>query len=66
MCCKGNDCQCGNCGCQGHSCECGESTRFERRFFSREEQIAELEQYLQSLQLEIKAVEERLAELKAA
>ena len=66
MCCEDNQCQGGSCGCQDHSCECGENARFGRRFFSRAERIAELEQYLQSLQLEAKAVEERIAELKAA
>lgn len=40
--------------------------RFGRRFFTREERIAWLEEYLKALQAEAKAVEERIAELKAA
>nr|MBC7243799.1 DUF5320 domain-containing protein [Chloroflexota bacterium] len=39
--------------------------RFGRRFPTREERIAWLEEYLQELQAEAKAVEERIAELKA-
>jgi hypothetical protein len=39
---------------------------FQRRFFSREERIAELEQYLNDLQAEAKGVEEELARLRAA
>jgi chromosome segregation ATPase len=39
---------------------------FRRRFASREERIARLEEYLKELQAEIRAVQERLAELKAA
>jgi hypothetical protein len=39
---------------------------FRRRFFSREERIAELEQYLNDLQAEAKGVEEKLARLRAA
>jgi hypothetical protein len=40
--------------------------RFHRRFPTREERIAWLEEYLKDLQAEVKAVEEHLAELKAA
>ncbi|MGQ9494323.1 MAG: hypothetical protein ACUVR2_11285 [Anaerolineae bacterium] len=40
--------------------------RFRRRFPTREERIAWLEEYLKELQVEAKAVEERIAELKAA
>jgi len=36
------------------------------RFPSREERIARLEEYLKQIQAEAKAVEERLAEMKAA
>jgi len=39
--------------------------RFHRRFSTREERIARLEEYLKNLQAEAKAVEERLAEMKA-
>jgi len=44
----------------------GHGMRFHRRFPTREERIAWLEEYLKDLQAEVKAVEEHLAELKAA
>jgi hypothetical protein len=68
MCCKGEQqCNCGSgYGQQGHSCDCGEHSHFERHFFLKEEKIAELEEYLQNLQMEAKAVEERITELRAA
>jgi hypothetical protein len=51
-------------------CCCGPKTwgpgfRFGRRFATREERIAWLEDYLKDLQAEAKAVEERIAELKS-
>ncbi|MFO7943645.1 MAG: hypothetical protein R6U51_05020 [Anaerolineales bacterium] len=72
------DCECGNhhgegCSCREHhrsaDCCCGERRHhreghFHRRYFTREEKIAELEGYLEDLQAEIQAVEERLADLK--
>jgi hypothetical protein len=67
-----------DCGCaQGHGCCeeqeerscCGceeqDSGRLHRRFRSRDEQIARLQQYRGDLQEELKAVEERLAALRA-
>ncbi len=74
------DCGCGHHhGSQGHGhgwgsgCQCsGESGHhggfghFGRRFLSREERISQLEEYLHALQAEAKAVEEHIAELKAA
>ena len=39
---------------------------FHRHFPSREERIARLEDYLKDIQSEAKAVEEQLAEMKAA
>jgi hypothetical protein len=39
---------------------------FRRRFFTREERIAGLEQYLNELRAEAQAVEEKLARLTAA
>lgn len=70
-------CQCdddhGQCRCRDHhgsaDCCCGERRHhreghFHRRYFTREEKIAELEGYLEDLQAEIQAVEERLADLK--
>jgi hypothetical protein len=56
----GGSCDCG-CGC---GCGCGGHSHFGRRFLTKEEQIARLEQYLESLQTEAKAVEERIAALK--
>jgi hypothetical protein len=40
--------------------------KFRRRFVTREEQIARLGNYLGELQSEAQAVEEQIAELKAA
>lgn len=53
----------GGCCCQpggfhGH--------HFHRYFPSREERIARMEEYLKDLQTEVKDVEERLAEMRAA
>lgn len=45
--------------------ECQPRMPFGRRFPTREERIARLEEYLKELQSEAKAVEERLAEMKA-
>jgi hypothetical protein len=73
-----HECECGchEGGCGEHQgrgeCECNchegsETTgiHFERRFTTRAERIAQLEAYLKDLQTEAKAVEERIAELKA-
>lgn len=43
----------------------GPGMHFRRHFPTREERIACLEQYLKDLQAEAKAVEERIAELRA-
>ena len=51
----------GECGCQGPE----QGFSFRRRFATREEQIAGLEEYLKELQAEARGVEERIAELKA-
>lgn len=57
--CDSSDCDCGcTCGCHGHQ------DRFERRYQTKAEQIAELESYLSELKLEVQAVEEHLADLK--
>jgi hypothetical protein len=37
---------------------------FQRRYKTKHEQITELETYLSELQLEVQAVEERLADLR--
>ena len=61
------------CGCgsahgrhhgRGSDCGCGAITRFGACFATRDEKVAWLEQYLQDLQAEAKAVEERLAVLQ--
>jgi hypothetical protein len=66
---------CGPGGYHGHhghggGCCCGPMVwgpgySFRRRFPTREERIAWLEEYLKDLQAEAKAVEERIAELKS-
>ena len=43
----------------------GPGAPFVRRFITREEQVAWLEEYLKQLQAEAKGVEERIAELRA-
>ncbi|MFH0768291.1 MAG: hypothetical protein V1932_01830 [Chloroflexota bacterium] len=64
-----------DCGCGGHEphghhgCSCGchqhhGGMGFHRRFVSREEIAARLEEYLKQLQAEAKGVEERISELK--
>jgi len=53
------------CGChRGSSCDCGGPFHFARRFCTKEERIACLEEYLENLQAEGRAVEERIAEMK--
>jgi hypothetical protein len=54
----------GGCCCEGGGC--GPDFPFRRRFPTRAERIARLEEYLQELQAEVQAVQERLAEMKAA
>jgi hypothetical protein len=55
-----------SCGCDGScGCECGgHGGHFERRFQTKAEQIAELEDYLEELKTEVQAVEEHLADLR--
>jgi len=45
------------------SCCCG-GERFKRRFFTREEKISMLEDYLKDLQAEMKAVEAKIKRIK--
>lgn len=58
------------CGCHGGhrhggSCGCGGGqTHFGRRFWTKEEKVAWLEQYLADLQAEAQAVEEHIAAMK--
>ena len=47
------------------SCGCGCETHGWRRFQTKEEAVERLEGYLQDLQKEVQAVEERIAALKA-
>ena len=49
----------------GASCGCGCANHAWRRFQTQEEAIGRLERYLQDLQKEAQAVEERIAALKA-
>jgi hypothetical protein len=61
---------CKNCGDHSdHECDCNcdcddYGGQFERRFQTKAEQIAELEDYLSELKLEVQAVEEHLADLR--
>ena len=48
----------------GGLCACGRPFHFGPRFWTKEEKITWLEQYLEGLQEEAKAVEERIAALK--
>ena len=48
----------------GCSCGCGGPFRFGPRFWTKAEKIAWLEEYLEGLQEEAQAVEERIAKLK--
>ena len=58
-CCDGR----GGCGCRCR-CKCSGERGFKRRYQTRAEQIAELEPYLKDLKAEVRAVEEKLADLK--
>jgi hypothetical protein len=62
--CESEEC---TCGCHSHhhggSCDCGEEG-FERQFYTREEKIEMLEEYLKDLKAEQKGVEEALVELR--
>jgi hypothetical protein len=49
---------------RGCSCGCGGPFRFGPRFWTKKEKIAWLEEYLEGLQEEARAVEERIAALK--
>lgn len=55
------------CGTKSHhgcSCGCGGSFHGGPHFWTKEEKIAWLEQYLEELQEGTKAIEERIAKLK--
>ena len=64
---------CEKCGCESDECDCGctcechhhhHEGHFERHYQTKAEQIAELENYLSDLKLEVQAVEEQLADLR--
>jgi len=60
----GGDCKCGESGCHcDTSCGC-ENRRLQRRYQTKAEQIADLENYLSDLKQEVQAVEERLTDLR--
>jgi hypothetical protein len=60
---RNSDCY-GGCGCGG-SCDCcGQDGYFERRYQTKAEKIADLEEYLSELKTELQAVEEHLADLR--
>lgn len=48
----------------GGGCGCGQHRGFRRRFWTKEERIAWLESYLENLQAEAQAVEEKIAKMK--
>lgn len=57
--------QSGSCGCAPHGGPWERESAFRRRFATREERLAWLEQYLGALRAEAQAVEERIAEIGA-
>ncbi len=67
---EGRECECGShsdeseCQCECHGGGHHPEIHFQRRFTTRAEQVAELERYLQDLQSEVQAVQERIAEMK--
>ena len=53
------------CGCSCHHGDFGHAPSYrQRRFPTREEVIAQLEEYAKQLQAEMQGVEERIAELR--
>ena len=62
---SGSECCCGG-GNFHHGCSGEQPLRFQRRFRSRDDEVADLEQYLKDLEAEAKGVRERLAEIRGA
>lgn len=64
---QGDACGCG-CGRSRHrhgdTCGCGTPFHGGRRFWTKEEKIARLERYLESLEKESQAVKEQIAEMR--
>ena len=61
------DCGCGHHGMRGHRLHhgcCHPGYGYRRHFLTREEVMAQLEEYLSNLQAEVKGVEEHMAELR--
>jgi len=56
----------GSCDCGDNGCDCYDDVDdgFVRRYQTKAEQIAELEDYLSDLKTEMQAVEEMLADLR--
>jgi|SaaInl8_200m_RNA_FD_contig_21_3723673_length_289_multi_4_in_0_out_0_1 hypothetical protein len=67
MCCRNESHQCGGHRESHHSssCACGEHTNFGSCFLTKKEKIAKLDEYLEELKVEEKAIEERIIALKA-
>jgi hypothetical protein len=51
---------------QHHGSGCCSSGQYRRRFYSKEETIKQLQEYVEQLQAEAKGVEEYIVELKKA
>jgi hypothetical protein len=47
-------------------CACHQGSYVERHYLTKEEKVTRLENYLEDLQQEVKAVQEHLEEMKAA
>lgn len=70
--CAEQECECSDefCSCGSHhhhhscDCDCHEEEGFERQFYTKEEKIQMLEEYLEDLKAEQKGVEEALSELR--
>jgi hypothetical protein len=67
MCCKNESHQCGGHrdSNQSGSCTCGGQTHFGSSFWTKNEKIAKLEECLEELRVEEKAIEERIVALKS-
>lgn len=55
-----------SCGCGGSGCGCGGNScgGFERKVYSKEEKVEWMKGYLHDLEMEVKAVKEKLAMLE--
>lgn len=64
-CCDAEAAACG-CGCSGQGCGCGCGNSGARKFFTKEEKIAMLEEYKKQLEKETAGVGEKIKHLKKA